>query len=269
MVRIFFFSLICQLSFCLAPLRAEDLGEMAERLQLREREYPTIDIPGELVQGKIQNDDAQKMTEHINSEEFQAKLDKERVRIKQELFGATPTVEAGYYGDASKSKKNNFGHDERVYIFVSSSVPEGTLRAYARDIENLGSPNVFMVMRGMVGGMKEFGPTMNFLSKVLMKESNCRGKNCQAFGAAVEIDPLLFRRYKPTKVPAIVYAKGIKLQDPEHSEGDIDNSSELNSNSWWMVYGDSSLGYALDQIGLAANIRKLQDMAISLNQQER
>ena len=55
------------------------------------------------------------------SEEFQRKIALERERIQKEVFGRE-----GYYKDSKKgSSTGGLGANERIYVFLSSSIPTG------------------------------------------------------------------------------------------------------------------------------------------------
>jgi type-F conjugative transfer system pilin assembly protein TrbC len=250
--------------------QAQSLGEVADKSLQNSQYYSDMKLPEDVKTGASGKAEAQKAVDIVNSEEFQQNIEKEKGRLQKEVFGITPAVD-GYYSDHAGGKERDgkrkvtLSADERIYIFVSSSVPEATLRAYAQDLEKLGSANAFMVMRGLIGGMAHFQPTFTFLSRVLLRDPDCDdGKNCVAFGAAVEIDPLLFRKYQPERVPAIVYVRGLKMHDTGLSEGDPVNVNSPADNSWWMLYGDSSLSYALEFIGKEAGIKKVSEIGTFL-----
>ena len=246
---------------------AEQLGDIVEKaLTNSERYYQDLEIPEDVITGKGGEAEAEKVMTIVNSDEYNKKIDKERQRIQSKVFGKTPMTVQTAYGDVKGKEKNRpvLGADERIYIFISSSIPTNTLRAYAQDIEKLGSCNVFMVMRGFKGGMRQMQPTLNFISKALQKDPSCSNlRICPAFGATVEIDPLLFRMYQPEVVPAIVYVKGLNLRDAGHSEGDPFNSNNKNSNvnSFWMMYGDTSISNAMARISEESGIGRLRDIA--------
>lgn len=164
-------------------------------------------------------------------------------------------IEREFYGIGGVSKKNQvqFGNalhgiailkeDERIYIFVSSSVPKETLRNYARDIDSLGEPRISIVMRGFVGGMTKVRPTLEFLNGVLFKNENCDSNKCEAYQAPLLIDPLLFRHYGIKAVPAIVYARG------EVEEGE--------AGDYYVLYGDAAFDGALEFINREARVGSL------------
>jgi len=197
---------------------------------------------------------------YYKSEEFQNKVAKETERLKNEFFSAQVDLYKRYEQQQKENKPNVAGNndqnrkdftlspDERVYVFISSSVPLDTLRNYARAIDRLGYDNIFMVMRGFVGGMKYIRPTIDFISSILKKDSSCdfaSGEQCEVFSAAVNIDPLLFRAYNISEVPAIVYARGVSVSDSALSEGLTDNATYKDA---YVVYGDVSIEYAVKKI---------------------
>jgi hypothetical protein len=132
-------------------------------------------------------------------------------------------------------------------------------------MDKLGDKNVVMVLRGFVGGAGAFKPTMKFISRILYHDPDCSDlSGCPTFNATVEIDPNLYRRFMPERVPAIVYARGITPHDPDVSEAIPENVPALKSSSWVMLYGDASLGYLLSKIvdekpspGLVSLVEKL------------
>ncbi len=188
---------------------------------------------------------AEKMNTYYRSPEFQGKLKGETERIKAELFG---DASVRFYPDSTTSAaQRRLGGDERIYIFISSTMPLQTVRNYAASVARLGDPNVTLVMRGFVDGMSKIQPTIRFIGSVLQRDSACNpaeGK-CEMLPAGLAVDPLLFRRYGIERVPAIVYAKGLKADDAALSEGDSKNASIVENHT---VYGDASLEYLLDQI---------------------
>lgn len=204
--------------------------------------------------------EAQKLYEVYNSEEFQLKIQSEMERLKRDVFPGQVRDYNEYYSQiqnkntASTRKEEPFygsktiqlSPDERIYVFISSSVPVETLRNYARDIDRIGSPNIKMVMRGFVGGMKYIKPTMEYLSDILKKDRLCdfrAGQKCEVYGTSIYIDPLLFRAYNIKEVPAFVYVKGLKVMDPLLSEGITDNVTSAQAT---VLYGDVSLEYAVE-----------------------
>lgn len=109
-----------------------------------------------------------------------------------------------------------FRQDERLYIFMSSSVPDRVWSQYARQIHaaKTGSSVVF-VLRGCIGGCAKVMPTIKYIQKILMDD----GSVPNGLSVQVWIDPLLFRTYGIDQVPTMVYAAGVSLINTGSSEG--------------------------------------------------
>ena len=189
------------------------------------------------------------------------RVEKEKSKIIEKgFYGMDVAVPGGVSGQALgqagsvRSGAAILKEDERIYIFVSSSVPKDTLRNYARDIDRLGQPRMSIVMRGFVSGMTKVRPTLEFLRRVLFKDENCDSDKCEAYHAPVLIDPLLFRRYGIEAVPAIVYAKGVRIMDSTVSEG-LGEGAE--TGDYYILYGDAALEGALELINSEARSRSL------------
>jgi type-F conjugative transfer system pilin assembly protein TrbC len=120
------------------------------------------------------------------------------------------------------------------------------LRRYALDLDRLADPNIVMVLRGFVGGIKRFKPTGDFIGQVLRKDESCdHGKQqCEAYQAGIQIDPMLFRRYDIKQVPAVVYVPQVQVADSGNVAG-----GQTEGGDYCVVYGDASLGYVLGVIG--------------------
>jgi len=188
--------------------------------------------------------EARKAFEVYRSEEFQKKVGQETERIKKEIFHGLND----YYRDVPDGAKTHarLSSNERIYLFISSSVPKQTLRNYMARIANIEDPNMIVVMRGFIDGMKYVRPTLEFTHEIIKKNPSCElPKECALYGVNFEIDPLLFRRYGIDKVPAVVYVSNIGLEDPGVSEGLEDNARILDFD---VYYGDVSLDYALERI---------------------
>jgi hypothetical protein len=76
--------------------------------------------------------------------------------------------------------------------------------------------------------------------------------------AVLVIDPLLFRRYGIDRVPAVVYARGVMMEDSALSEGDMKNTSSAEHHT---VYGDVSLEYLIKQIWRETGSRSLKELS--------
>lgn len=162
--------------------------------------------------------------------------------LRNEVFPGVGEVVPGASGGAIQI----LGSDERIYVFVSSSMPLIALRNYAADISRLQDENVVMVLRGFVGGVEKMGPTIAFIESVLRVSEDCPlgEPGCKLRNIHVVVDPLLYRRYGIERVPAVVVARGVQAQNEGQSEGDDDVSVQ----EYFVVNGDARLGYALELV---------------------
>ncbi len=251
---------------------AGTIQEAAESARANSSHYDTDAqrLPESVASGAAQVDAARKTLDAVNSKEFQDKVQRERARLQREMFGGTAVKPGPYYTDSRRSGNNEAPHlayDERVYLFISSSMPLSTLRNYARDIDRLQDPNISMVMRGFIGGVQDATKTMEFIMKIRLKDLGCNGTGCATFGTPVDIDPNLYRRFQPTVVPALVYVRGVRPIDPDVSEGSPENVAVPSPSSWTVIYGDTSLGYLFEQVAEAVKSPALTAMARYLGQQ--
>ncbi len=134
------------------------------------------------------------------------------------------------------------GEAERLYVFISSTMPIEALRNYASDLEKVRGG--VMVLRGFVGGAKRVGPTAKFVADFLRRDPSCTGASCEMRRVGVEIDPVVYHRYAITRVPAIVYEEHAKT-DGYCSVGLEEASQPQNIE---VVYGDASLRYAVETL---------------------
>ena len=250
--------------FSSGPLFAEDFTATdIDNALNRAKDYESkISLP------EIHNPEAEKAAAQaagkFRSSEFQKRIQAETERLKAGQF-------AKVLQDYQQSEKNmtkakgGLPVDERIYIFISSSMPAATLRNYAAALDKINDPNISMVLRGFVNGMKLFKPTLDFVSSTITKDASCdlSDKKCNAYNAAINIDPMLFSKYQITTVPAITYVQGVNMLDATMSEGKTDNLT--GSQESYTVYGDVSLVYALEQIrketkaeGITKILRRLQ-----------
>ena len=205
------------------------------------------------------------------SRKYQARLQKEISRLKEQVFSDSMGKDKGI--SSRKTAENTFLlPDERLYLFISSSMPVSTLRNYAADLDKLKDPHISMVMRGFVGGMHLIKPTITFIEKILLKDPTClpvrrmqtgdaSTTQCDVYHVTVNIDPLLYSRYGIRAVPAILYVRGVHSIDPGESEGVTDNTSVSDA---YMVSGDVSLEYALDTIRKASKSSQIEGILKTL-----
>ncbi len=213
------------------PMTFDTLNQSLERAKALEEKI-------ELPQGKDTTAEqaARAAADKINSAEFQEQVAKHKKLIKSAL----PFVANENPNEREGGIKDKMLPSEKVMIFISSSIPINTLRTYVRDISSIEDPGITLIMRGFLDGMREIRPTMEFIQKILLKDEDCiaaQSEECETFTASVEIDPLKFRRFNITSVPAIVYAESMGKDDKINSRPDAT-----------IIYGDIPLRYALEKI---------------------
>lgn len=150
-----------------------------------------LKVPENVHKGEAEKE-AQKAFEIYRSEEFQKKVEQETKRIKGELFRGLED----YYKDIPGVERipARLSSNERIYLFISSSIPKQTLRNYMAQVAKAEDPNMVVVMRGFIGGMKYVRPTLEFTHEILKKDSSCElPRECEIYGVNFEVDPLLFK----------------------------------------------------------------------------
>lgn len=192
---------------------------------------------------------AEALFQLYQSDDFQARIQRERQRLAEEFFGAK--WEVAEKGKPKSTEGSSLPADDQIYLFVSSSVPLTTLRNYVADMARLNDPRFVMVLRGFVGGAKRIGPTASFIANVLKTDPNCElgpSGECALREIPFIVDPTLFRQVGIEKVPAVVYSPG----------------SNQVAGEPFIVYGDSSLGYALEQVARETGSKELRQLVSKL-----
>ena len=196
---------------------------------------------------------------YYHSDEFQERIKSETERIKAQVFGEDF---ARFYPDNAKiSRKGKLSDSERVYVFISTSMPLQTVRNYAASVARLGDPRIVMVLRGFVDGMTRIQPTIRFVADALKKSSTCSpvDNECDMLPINLVVDPLLYRCYAIERVPAVVFARGVRAENPGLSEGDNKNTEVTDS---YIIHGDASLEYILQTIGRESGATSLKELIV-------
>ncbi|NTW88500.1 MAG: hypothetical protein HGB26_05110 [Desulfobulbaceae bacterium] len=159
---------------------------------------------------------AQKSNADFRKPEFQQKIADEFNR-QADLF----LPESRRNKQKEQTAKIIFAETEKVYLFLSSSIPEASFQAYMASLE--GVPEIVPVIKGMVGGLgKEHKEErVQWWSKVLQKDTTCEKrpeKPCDFIKPAISIKPALFKQYSVTEVPALIYDRGDGIY---HIQGDV------------------------------------------------
>jgi type-F conjugative transfer system pilin assembly protein TrbC len=217
-------------------------GDVSNTIETAKKEAEQLSLSENPHKGQALKD-AQDLDRFFQSAEFQEKLASMKEQLYREIKGEEAQVNPQETAKAQK-KTRGLSSGERLYLFVSSSVPAETLRNYVRAVADFRDPNIRMVLRGFVGGASRVAPTISFLQKVLLVDLGCdpRKERCKTYNAPVIIDPLLFRRYRIGRVPAFVYVPSVSVKDGEMSEG-IEGNTQASEP--FVLYGDISLDAAV------------------------
>ena len=234
------------LIFCSGVALAQDFNvDSIKKAIERGKEFePKIELPD--IENSEGRKAAQQAAERFYSREYRKRIENEVERLKSEQF---EEVLQGFKDQLEpESASTVLASGERIYIFISSSVPLSTLRAYAFELDRINDPAIGLVIRGFVGGMKRFKPTLNFIQNIFQKDESCDlfSEECETYNAAMSIDPALFRKYSIRTVPAIAYVRGITKEELTlKGEG----RSKLNDREEAdIVYGDISIEFSLEII---------------------
>ena len=133
-----------------------------------------------------------------------------------------------------------FLQKNRIYIFMSESVPLDIWHTYGKFMHDKKLYNSNMVLRGCLGGnCEKIKPTADFIVSLKQYDKN------NEINPNVIIDPLLFRKYEISKVPCIVFAEDVQTKDLGISEAKDEN---FNSKTIYKSCGDWNLTYHLKNI---------------------
>ena len=188
------------------------------------------------------------------SEQYQSALNKERERIKADLFHMREKENnAIMYPDAIKNAELALGKESYLYIFISSSIPQNTIRAYVQDVALLKEQNIMIVLKGLMGKPAKLKETAKYIKNIIQQDPQCQSK-CKVYKARFSIDPRLYEQYNITEVPAFVYDRQVKTIKP-----DIGKKQEnKRDDEYYKLKGDVSLEYALEKFRRETKEKELE-----------
>lgn len=239
-----------------AQVRAEDtapypLSNVSSVLDKARAEAKNITLP--VNKHTEAGQKAAKQTADVfHSPEFQDRMQCEQQRLEKEVFREyiSPWEKEAPQADSGKTKEpNSLAATERVYLFLSSSVPVAIIHAYLANIARVGDAGLSPVMRGAVQGIGNKKANTQYFSQLLKTDPDCQDeripkKICQRLQVVIKVNPPLFTKYGITRVPAVVYVK---------------------DEDAFIIQGDAGLDYLLERINreaksttLAGLIKKIQ-----------
>ncbi|MHB1350298.1 MAG: TrbC family F-type conjugative pilus assembly protein [Desulfobulbaceae bacterium] len=182
----------------------------------------------------------------FHSPEFQERLQCEQQRLEQEVFEKHT---APWKQKPVVEQPGDLAATDKVYLFLSSSVPEDTVRTYIATIARAKATQVVPVLRGLIKGRENIKASADYFSRIMQEERDCQDKKestCRRYQVPIKIDPTLFERFGITRVPAVVYA------------GEKDT---------FTIQGDAGLTYLLERINRDAKSMTLANLINQLRGQ--
>ena len=189
---------------------------------------------------------AEQTAKTFHSPEFQKRLQCEQHRLEQDVFEKYTTP---WKQNPVGEQPGDLAETDKVYLFLSSSVPEETVRTYIATIARAKATQVVPVLRGLVKGRENIKASTDYFSRILQEDPDCHDKRestCRRYQVPIKIDPILFERYGITRVPAVVYA------------GEEDA---------FLIQGDAGLTYLLERISRDAKSMTLANLINQLRGQ--
>ena len=176
----------------------------------------------------------------LNSDEWK----NNQTKMKQRIMASIGTDSQNAEND-----QDQLPQMDRPILFVSSSMPIRTLRAYAKA---LAKTNGVMVLRGGIHGLKKIAPTLRFTAEILKIDKTCVGARCPMLPTPVLIDPVLFERYSVSVVPALVFQENMNLASY------CERPDELEVKQGNIVYGDAALSGMFEELFRVTKNRKIK-----------
>ena len=189
---------------------------------------------------------AEKTSKLFHSSVFQERIQCEQQRLEKEVFANFTKQwkkKARKTAIEQKGPVGSLAANEKVYLFISSSMPDETVHAYIADLDRVSDTNVALVMRGLVGGIAKARAKkgQSYFGRIMKKELDCPRNQtpCERYQIAIRLKPSLFIKYGITKVPAVIY--------------------EHDGNSF-LIQGDAGLDYLLERINREAKSTDLTNL---------
>jgi len=147
---------------------------------------------------------AQDAFARYQAEPWQQRIEAKKQQLSQRHLGPGEEILP------TDKQRPTLSPQEKLYLFLSSSVPITTINTYLATIAGSGS-EIVPVMFGFIGGLSQAKTQGKFFAAILQKDASCRDQpqqRCPRLTLTIKIEPLLFKRYGITRVPALVYDRG-------------------------------------------------------------
>jgi hypothetical protein len=133
--------------------------------------------------------------------------------------------------------KGTLADSEKIYLFLSSSIPEASFQGYMAYLD--GVPEIVPVMKGIVGGLSKENKRerVKWWSKVLQKDTTCKEPEarsearCEKLKIPITIKPAIFNQYEITEVPALIYTRGDEIFQIQGDVGIVTLLEKVNQEA--------------------------------------
>ena len=186
---------------------------------------------------------AQQAATLFNSPEFQ-----NRLHQLQEKLPLKDASDSGKNVGKAEKDLGSLAGEEKIYLFLSSSMPEENVQTFLHTIAHTGDQRIIPVMYGFIGGIDNHRHQGEYFGRVLREDSACTDTpqtQCERFKTNLKINSSLFKQYNVSKTPTVVYDNGVKS---------------------WSIRGDATLGYLLEKINQDAQNPALQQIVKRLEE---
>jgi conjugal transfer pilus assembly protein TrbC len=190
----------------------EEAGELAKTMVIPENKH--------WEEGKKRAEDSNAV---YRSKKFQ-----EKVQGYENYEGLVP----GSKMIMETKPKDILTNSEKIYLFLSSSIPEASLRGYMASLD--GVTEIVAVMQGMVGGMQDHEKMADWYNKVLKNDPACQDRlneQCTRYQVEIKINPTLFDKYSISEVPALVYIQGDEIVQIQGDVGLVTLLEKVNQEA--------------------------------------
>ena len=213
----------------------DDLGHVSSIMKKARQDAKKMVLPDNRHTGKGQKA-ASETAGTFHSPEFQEQIQCEEQRLETEVFKDYIAAWEKNTAKEQLGQTSSLTGAEKIYLFLSSSVPDETVHAYLADIARAADQNLIPVMRGLIRGKNNIKGNTEYFSRILKRDLTCldgeqRENICKRFTTNLRINPLLFTRYGVTAVPAVIYA---------------------DEKEAYLIQGDAGLDYLLERINREA-----------------
>lgn len=154
---------------------------------------------------------------------------------KSNIAAGIKRAKATVFPNAVANEEVGLDPTERIFIFISSSMPEDLIQTYLSYAER-SNGTIHVALRGFVGGPEKIMPTQQWVKKMITKQDG------GTFNCGIEINPTVQMQYSIDRVPAVLYIKDYDPMNDGHT-GEFKKDDQ-----YWIGYGAVDLLYTLEKI---------------------